>query len=353
MALARKNHYVPRVYLKHFESAGGEIFLYRTLVSRPRVKAWKPTKTSAVAYHLDLYTRWVFGEETDEFEKWLDQNFESPVEPILDKVHANEELEGSDWDVLIRFLACQIARTPASLIENLPVWSKIMPAVLAATNEEVHEALLMAKITGQPPSIGGDADTGSIELPVKFPIRVDREDIPEEGISRISTNVMFGRPLWQWNIQQLVTSTVKVLHDHYWSIFHAANGVDFFTSDDPVIRLNYTSYSQYNFKGGWGSKGTEILLPLSPRHLMYTKIGERFAPRGMLLTEGETHRFRKMVAEHAYRQIFAATEDAEVPNLRPRRVNATLVEFERDQWRHWHEEQSRAEAEFMGNAETQ
>jgi hypothetical protein len=41
MSFKAKNHYVPRMYLKGFQSAPGRAFTYRTLVAHPRVHVWK------------------------------------------------------------------------------------------------------------------------------------------------------------------------------------------------------------------------------------------------------------------------------------------------------------------------
>jgi hypothetical protein len=57
---------------------------------------------------------------------------------------------------------------------------------------------------------------------------------------------------------------------------------------------------------------------------------------------------RRFAAEHAHRMIFAAQPDQEIPELRPRRVDAGAVQSEKDQWRRWHDEQSAAERELMG-----
>jgi Protein of unknown function (DUF4238) len=212
-----------------------------------------------------------------------------------------------------------------------------MPSVLSDTLDNVHEELRKAKETGQPLKLD--------EPPAAdyFPIRIHREDLPEQESVRFTTVTLIGRSLWIWSMKHMLTSTIRVLHEHSWSIFHAASEVDFFTSDDPVVRLNYRSGSQFNFNGGWNSRGSEIILPLTPRHLLYTRIGERFPPRGLMLTNHETRQFRQMIAKHAFRQVFACREEGELPILRPRDVNAAMVENEREQWRRWHDEQSRAE----------
>jgi hypothetical protein len=39
--ITRDNHYVPRLYLKHFASESGYLYRYRILVPNPTVAEWK------------------------------------------------------------------------------------------------------------------------------------------------------------------------------------------------------------------------------------------------------------------------------------------------------------------------
>jgi hypothetical protein len=225
-----------------------------------------------------------------------------------------------------------------------PIWDKMIPAVLEKSLQDVREKLQRAKDTGEPPTRPEKAD---IEV-FPIPLRIHREDVPEEKSVRFTTEILMGRELWISSMRHMLTNTVKVLYGHTWSILHAGFGLKFFTSDDPVVRLNFHSDSRYDFKGGWGSKGTEIFLPLTPRHLLYTKIGDWTTPRrGVILSETETQKFCQMIAAHAHRSIFASTQDCEVTKLRPRTVNAQMLDHEKALWRKWHAEQTAAEAELL------
>jgi hypothetical protein len=232
------------MYLKRFADSEGNTFEYRLLVSRQKVKQWRPVNISAVGYKRDLYTQSILGTEKDDIEKWLDHDFENPADLVLDKVQSDEELEASDWEILIKFLAAQIVRTPASFIEMQQLWDRIMPAVLQKSMSDVKEKLLRARDTGKPPSNAEPRDR------VEIPLRVHREDIPGEGIANITVEVLMGRTCWLNSVKHMATKTVKALLAHQWSILHAWSGMQFFTSDDPVVRLNYHSHSQYDFKGG-------------------------------------------------------------------------------------------------------
>lgn len=113
-----------------------------------------------------------------------------------------------------------------------------------------------------------------------------------------------------------------------------------------MVRLNYRSVSHYNLEGGWGIPGTNILLSLSPEHLLFTEIGRTIPPRGERLDPVRFEFLQRTIIENAYRQVFAATEVAEVGRVRPRNVDAAQVIAEREQWQRWHVEQSAAERDL-------
>ena len=74
-------------------------------------------------------------------------------------------------------------------------------------------------------------------------------------------------------MKHTLTDTLKVLHGHKWAILKAPARLGWFTTDDPVIGLDFRSESHYDFGGGWNRARGNILFPLSPRHLVFTQIG--------------------------------------------------------------------------------
>src|SRR5579859_2542832 len=174
MSITQDNHYVPRMYLKNFTSESGEVFSYRLLVPHSDVRTWDRFSVAGTGYQKNLYTRIERGEETDDIEKWLNRDFENPAKEPLSKVLRGEELEESDWRALVRFLAAQIVRTPAFLIENLPLWNEMTPKVLSQTMADVEEELRLARASGRRVVVD---ETPNSQL---FPMRVVRKDKPEE-----------------------------------------------------------------------------------------------------------------------------------------------------------------------------
>lgn len=337
MGFTRSNHYVPRLYLKHFATADGTLQLYRVLVSRAQVPTWKRVHISGVGYQANLYTQLALGVESDEIERWLNRDFETPAEGALNKVTKDARLATSDWEILARFVAAQTVRTPAFLAENLPRWHQTVPGLMDKTLEDLREKLVAAKISGEKLTVTKAPNSEY------FPLSVAQEPDPDTGMMNVKATVLVGRSLWFYAMKHLLTSTLNAFQSHRWSIVHPADDLTWFTSDDPVVRLNYHSDVKYDFKGGWGSRETEIFLPLSPRHLLYTQVGHRPPPRGAVFSRPQTLVIRRIIAEHASRQIFASFDDVEIPKLRPRVVDGAIVQAEKKQWLRWHEEQTEAE----------
>jgi hypothetical protein len=291
VALTRDNHFVQQLYLKNFATDSGEVLEYRILVSNPKVPMWKPVNVAGTGYEKNLYTRIVRGEETDDIEQWLNREFESPAKEPFQKVLADNELTRDDWEILVRFLASQIVRTPAFLIKNLPLWNRMAPVILDQTTKDVEARLREAKESGQ--RIVYD-DAPNTEY---FPMKIDRKDLPEEKKVQFTTTLVVGRGMWFSTMKHTLTNTLKVLYRHNWTILEAPARLRWFTSDDPVICLNFRSESDYDFNGGWGRARANILFPLSPRHLMFTEIGESSYPRRVPSCY-HARLFRRMIAEH-------------------------------------------------------
>jgi Protein of unknown function (DUF4238) len=281
----------------------------------------------------------VRGEEADDIEQWLNREFESPAKKPFQKVLANKELTRGDWEILIRFLASQIVRTPAFLIKNLPRWNQIAPKILDQSFKDAETRLRKAKMSG----------AKIIHNPVPhaeyFPMKIDGKDLPEEKKVQLTARVVVGRGLWFYTMKHTLTNTLKVLYKHKWTILEAPARLGWFTSDDPVICLNFRSETDYDFDGGWNRARGNILFPLSSRHLMFTEIGSSPYPR-QIPSRDHARLLRRIIAEHAHRRIYSLAEDSKIPQLMPRVVDAAAFQNERALWKAWYEDQSRAEQDL-------
>lgn len=336
--LRRDNHYVPELYLKQWAHQG-KILTYRLLVPHERCPLWKEHSLAGIAYHQHLYTYFAGHGDTDEFERWLDREFESPAVDAIRRVAQEERLRPEHWANLVRFAVAQKVRTPASLRAFLTRQADSLQSLMTETVEHSLVKLEKAYSAGTRPPI---AETDSTNpLPLKVAIKQQAD-----GSGVIETQTIIGRRLWLWQVRHILSSTLTRLPRHHWTILHAPEGMTWPTSDNPVICLNFVNEKEYDFKGGWGRRKGDIILPLSPKHLMYTCIGEYPWPRGTVLDEKTALLMRRIIIEHADRYIFA-TEPSDIHLLRPRVVSPEACRQERQTWQNWHEEQRQAEVELM------
>lgn len=334
--LTKDNHYVSQGYLKQWEGSAGKVFAYRLLVSHAKVPAWEEKSTKSIGFQEHLYTQYVAGSESDEIERWFSKEFETPAEGALQKVLGNEQLSPEDWRLLVRYLAMHDVRTPARLAEYLSTIPALTSNSLSGILSQLPTKLAEMKRSGVGPPAPSEEN-------VLFPLRVTTEikDGEELGTLRAETHV--GRASWLWAIRHVLNKTANVLHSHRWTVMRPSNGMSWFTSDKPVIRLNYYGPEKYDFKGGWARNGGEIIFPLGPQHMLYTRIGHRPPTRGSRFSPEQTQLLRRLIAEHAHRYVFAQAEDADLPTLRPRTVDPAIFNSEKEQWEKWHSEQTESE----------
>jgi uncharacterized protein DUF4238 len=212
-----------------------------------------------------------------------------------------------------------------------------VPTLLEETTQSVVRELELAKEAGVP------LEWSEQPYSDYLPLRVTTEIQPGEECGKLKSEIVVGRGLWLFTLRHLLTQTARVLHQHRWTIRTLPKDLSWFTSDDPVIRLNAYGKERYDFEGRWDNPGTELLLPLSPRHLLYAQVRHKPPCRGSMMSRAEAELVRRFCAEHADRMIIAAFPDPNVPNLRPRIVDADLFRQESEQWRNWHDEQTTAE----------
>ena len=279
----------------------------------------------------------VTSELTDEVERWLESDFETPAGEAIQKAIDGVQITPQDWSHLIRLLAAQDVRTPARLMEMIQRWHQTLPKLMEDTLRDSVKELEVSKREGKPLDHSSPIDAGY------FPLRVTTELVPGKKQAILRAETVVGRSLFLFNLKHLLTKTVNALLAHKWTILRAPEGIEWLTSDDPVVRLNYHNLIRYDFKGGWGSVGTEIFLPLSPRHLLYTKIGSKPPQRGTVMPIELANQLQRFTIEHAHRFIIAATPAKSVSELRPRIVDPVAFKADVEQWKRWHEEQTTAE----------
>ncbi len=146
------------------------------------------------------------------------------------------------------------------------------------------------------------------------------------------------RSLGVASMRHPLTGAANALCQHRWSVVEPHRDEEWPLTDHPVLRLNYYRPGQYNFRGGWGNEGSEIMMPISPRHLLYVQVGKK-APNRFSFPPKETQLVQRLIVERAHRWVFARKPAPWVVQVRPRVVDHALFVAEQDAWKHWHQEQ--------------
>ncbi|MEX2446483.1 MAG: DUF4238 domain-containing protein [Dehalococcoidia bacterium] len=334
--IAHDNHYVPRTLLRRWAPDGSTLSARRLLVSHPSVPEWQRMKIRGLAYQRDLYTSVMSGDEVDEFERWAAE-FETPASAAIDKVVSGTRLKREDWHDLARFLAFQDLRTPASFIAQMQRWEREMPSLLDSTMKSAIRELEQAQADGRLPQ----RDPKPSDFTEFFETSIERSTV-EDDPAVVRTTVTLGRGFWLASIRHALGGVARVLTEHQWSIAEPADGGEWPVTDHPVLKLNYRSPTEYDFGGGWGIRNTNLMMPLSPRHLLFVQVGKD-SGRRLTFTHGQTAQLRRLLVERAHRWIFATQPLDWVVRVRPRVVDRDAFDHEEAIWAKWHEQQSRFE----------
>ncbi|MCU9949258.1 DUF4238 domain-containing protein [Pseudomonas sp. PDM13] len=336
--LRKDNHYVPKLYLKQWAHEG-LISTYRLLVQSENVPLWREQSLKGIAFHQHLYTYLAGQEETDEFERWLDSEFESPAAEAIRRVVQEDRMSPEHWRRLVRFAVALDVRTPARLRQFIKRQNETLPALMDAAVQSSVRKLEAAVSRNEPiPNHSDEGDALSI-------FKVSIEELPDGG-GQVRAETIVGRRLWIWQMRHLLSKTLGRLPAHKWTILHAPDGMSWPTSDNPLIRLNFRDSRNYDFGGGWGVKNGDIMLPLSPKHLLYTCIGNKVWPRGTVVDIRTAQLMRKIIIEHADRYVFA-DKPSDIHLIRPRLVCPETYKNEQASWLQWNQEQCQAERELQ------
>jgi len=329
--LSRNNHYIPKFYLKNW-GVENKIWEMQLLVPNENLPVWRRESIKKTAFQKNLYIRTTGQSETDDFELWFNTDFESPVQDAFFKAVNDERLYPEDWEKLIHFLAAMSMRTPAQIVKMNNRLKQIVPEVLdkyvsELSKKEDHE-IIKAVIEFTKNKKEDNSLFPSIFNLVKNP------DENESDLMEIGVPVGKGLNLYAMNL--ILTNTAGILQEHHWSIVTIADGMTWATSDDPVMCLNRYGKDDYDFNGGWGAVGSEIIFPISPTKAIYTQIGYKNLRRINLDTD-MSNNIQRMIIKHAHRSIYSLLPDLEIEKIKPRMVDLKEYEEEEKTWEQFHQ----------------
>lgn len=342
--VTRNNHFVPQAYLRRWADESECVYRYRLLVSHKQVPLWTKTAVRGLASRPHLYTLLEDDEDVDAFERWFEQEFETPAQDAIDKAVSGARLRRPDWERLVLYCLAQDLRTPRTYHRVTSLFGDKLGGVL----EDVAQRLKRDAEAGVLPSrVAAAANSQPDSMADVMRVSIDPDAYPERDEGQIAVRALAGRRLWLNEVKRLISGQVRsVALGHEWSIVEPAEGSTWVTSDHPVVRLNYYgSDGTYDLDGGWGRRNGNIVMPLSPRHMLYTQVGDR-RPRRFTFNRDLTALFRKVQVESALDDVFADSPSRDVVAFRRRTVDADVFTQREKAWATWHEEQNRAESEF-------
>lgn len=339
----KRNHVVPRFYLEKWATPDQRICIYRILVSHREVPKWGKKYLSGAEVQKYFYTYLRGGKVTDAMEVFFAENFESPAALVLEKVDANKPISRSDWATLIDFLAATDARTVVRLKEHLSRMQTTGPRLVTDSMNKVKEKVESGRLTAK--KVNDDDSEKAKRVPSPLKIKVDNDMESRKGT--MTTNFLAGRVSWLYSMEIVLTEVKQILHEHKWTIIKPARGYTWFTSDNPVLKINSCGPDGYDLGGGWGGGNGQILFPIGPKHAMYTRFGHRPPPRYSRLSVEKTNQVREIIAANAYRAIFSFKNEDDVEQLRPREENEEKFNREREEMRLWHSVNSEMELKYF------
>jgi hypothetical protein len=335
------NHFVPQWYLKQWADTSGLVWSYRLLVSHSSVPTWQQNRPRGIAFRRDLYTSVRGDTESDEFEKWVEREFEAPAQTALQRVLNGQNLQPHHWQDLGKYALCQQLRTPQDFLESKERWKQTLPEIMNQTLQKATRLAEEHHQKGEP--LPQPTSRRGKHLRDAFKITVRPNARPETKEGEIKVTLLMGRELWLQQQRHLLDGVGQIAAKHSWSIVEPAGDAVWFTSDQPVVRMNYRE-DGIDLKGGWGKARGNILMPLSPHHLLFTEIGEDLPPQ-IRFNEEQTSEILGALALRAHRMIFADHRLRLVEQLRPRIVDSEAFKQEEEDWAGWHRNQTMAQHE--------
>lgn len=328
--ISRNNHFVAQMYLNAWKDNNNKIHEYRLLVPHEKYNLWNLRGTEYTASEENFYICLNGDNESDEIEKWLNSEFETPAKIALEKAIKGDKLNADDWNIIIKYIACQIVRTPAFLKKFLVISKNTLPKVLDDTIKQID-----GKLSNKLDKIDFTKlnSKKSIDIAVSFPLRVRNTGIVEDDNRLFRIETIMGKGSYLYYLKYMLTHTEKVLHKHRWQVVELENSVIIPTTDDPVICLNYYGFNNYDFGGGWNRKGSEIIFPISPNKIIYTRIGYK---KRIIANYELSILIKKIIIDHAYRKIFSNFDDTEIVRQRKRYVDKSIFEKEKAVYKDFH-----------------
>ena len=314
--ITHDNHYVPQFYLKQWSTNGHSLWCYDTVVEDRRVKIWKRSPIKSAACWRDLYTLTNSDGPTDDIERYFDKHVENNAKSIFEKIRDSQPLANSEMEQLIHYLAAQLTRTPHwfkyanELIRRMfprifeQEYTKLENKIKNKGAEKFHSQQAPTENNNDPfPKIPIKANINSAESTITAEIALgNRSALASTGVIMNKDGLVY-----------------QALHRQQWVILESP--VNLPTSDNPVVYFGKYENDRLSFDVGIGTNNVDIAFPLTPKHLLFTEVGQS---REALINLENYPRFwnciQEAIIKGAWRYIYAKEQIPNIEQIRPRTV---------------------------------
>lgn len=340
--ISRNNHFVAQMYLNAWKNNNNKIWTYDLLVPNEKCNLWNEKSTRSIASQQNFYITLRQNEEVDDIERYLNDEFETSASKSLKKARLGENLSNEDWKSIVNYIGCQIVRTPAFVSKMLKTSKMNMKDIFQQTITELERDLNNRSVEEIKGYLKKEKYNDDNEM---FPLKIVDTGLNDGNKEILKIETIVGKSYYLCMMMHLLKQTIKVLHKHEWKVIDVDDRVKIPTSDDPVICLNYYADNKYDFCGGWNNEGSEIIFPISPTKIVYTKVGAKDIK--FKLDYKLSILIKNMIVEHAYRRIFSIDNERCITKIRKRYVNEKEFQREKEILENWHENYKNIESEYL------
>lgn len=334
------NHYVPKFYLRRWSSNGNSIWDYRVIVAREHERHWVSTSLRNAATWDDLYTQHIYGMDNDAIEDHLCKDYETPAAAVLRKLDCGQSLSASEHTILADFWFIQLLRTPAYMRKIASKYEDIFEPVMKQAIESTSKRLVN--------SDGGViADRSSLEITERpFPLQPIEIELDRDS-REVTVRTSVGRSGYLATVGSLLNGPVRErVRSCTWSIIRAPIGSHFYTSDNPAVVFGLSSDGSVMTDGlGLGQHNVNLVLPLDTDRVLFTQVGSLSLGYPSTFTKTQVGHINEAICKSAFRHIYSKEKDDSVRRIRPRVVDADLVNDEKDFRNCWNTDQAALERE--------
>lgn len=280
MSKVKKQHYVPRSYLKRFTQDGDQLYVFDKF-AKTSFKS-NIRKVASERYFYDIPQDIVAKDEDLQIiEKGvskIESDFSNAVDNVLTTVHEEGRIDGDQKSAMAFFITIQFLRT------------REFRSFLMEFSEKAAKAVLDKLLKFRWPD----------RSPDEYQVQFNEKMAPLE-----QAKFMF-KPAY-------LNKLVQDLSNHIWFVGINETTQPLYTSDSPVVRKGHKIHPIVSYEG-LASEGIEIAFPITPKHILVLSERTFFADyvkwdcsSVTLKAEGIKY-YNSLQVFQSYRQIYCPSD---------------------------------------------